>query len=73
MDMNVNTNARPLEASRRLAKGVDLRVKEEAETVVLTSSTRIRDLVPVPKGFMLMSYYFSEIIPTSNATKTLRP
>jgi len=40
------------------AKGVDLGVKGEAETVVLMSSARIWDLVPVPKRFVFILYKF---------------
>jgi hypothetical protein len=57
----VNMNARHLEASRRLAKGVDLGAKGEVGTVVLMLSTRIWDLVPVPKRSVFISSYFLAI------------
>jgi hypothetical protein len=62
MDMNANMNARPLEASRRQARGVDLRVNEEVEMVAATLSVLIWDLVLVPKRLVYISYYFWELI-----------
>jgi hypothetical protein len=61
-DMNANMNARPLEASRRQARGVDLGAKEEVEMVASTSSVPIWDLVPVPKRLVFISYFFWELI-----------